>query len=443
MSMGRYYYTPGRKKIATNSQGKMLLISHLETLKAADLDLQKTIYNEELKKVIDFFDGSEALNKKKECDDNLNKLKPLLDELAKESKVLGDEDFYDFKKTYIEKKNWLSKNDITIIIRRYAKDESKGYKFLEIAKSIATICDEIKKYSNYCKDNYKQVEKILREHEVFDYSEEEDYMHSFINDKNNNFNLEDKRILLVHNGHHAKGKFEGDEYKLRTTHYISKHELTTEEINQVSKKFSKYFINSMCEACSDREEDMVRYVTSSESDAVYYYYNESKFMEKFIKISEHFKIPLEVHKPTAKNKKKVIEVLERFLRKIELIQRASIKRKEKIENVGYVYVLSNEAYPNIYKIGSTYSLPEERAEELTGTGHLTPFKVVAKIKIKSAEYYEKSIHKLLNAYRVKQGREFFELDLNKIKHYLEKISEISNQGEIKVKINTLEKKLND
>ena len=67
------------------------------------------------------------------------------------------------------------------------------------------------------------------------------------------------------------------------------------------------------------------------------------------------------------------------------------KGKEKIENVGYVYVLSNKSLPlNTYKIGSTYGLPEERAEELTGTGHLTPFKVVYKIKIQSAEYYEKS-----------------------------------------------------
>ena len=105
-----------------------------------------------------------------------------------------------------------------------------------------------------------------------------------------------------------------------------------------------------------------------------------------------------------------IEKTDKELRKIELIQRARKKGKEKIENIGYVYVLSNKAYPKIYKIGSTYGLPEERAEELTGTGHLMPFKVEAQIKIRSAEYYEKKIHSILGNYRVKQNREFL-LDL--------------------------------
>ena len=135
------------------------------------------------------------------------------------------------------------------------------------------------------------------------------------------------------------------------------------------------------------------------------------------------------------------EDIEPYERKIELMLRASYKGKEKIENVGYVYVLSNEAYPNIYKIGSTYGLPEERAEELTGTGHLTPFKVVGKIKVQSAEYYEKVIHKLLDEYRVKQGREFFKLDLGKIKECLEQVSEISRKGEDKITLSELKKEI--
>ena len=68
--------------------------------------------------------------------------------------------------------------------------------------------------------------------------------------------------------------------------------------------------------------------------------------------------------------------------------------------------LNNEL--NIYKIGSTYGLPDERAEELTGTGHLYPFKVEFFIEITDAEYYEKLIHRALNKYRVNKNREFFE-----------------------------------
>ena len=133
---------------------------------------------------------------------------------------------------------------------------------------------------------------------------------------------------------------------------------------------------------------------------------------------------------------------EKILRKIELILRARKKGKEKIENIGYVYVLSNEAYKNIYKIGSTYGLPEERAEELTGTGHLSPFKVESHIKIQSAEYYEKNIHNLLKDYRVKQNREFFEIDLNKIKNCLKQVSEISEKGSKKITLIELKKEIN-
>jgi len=103
--------------------------------------------------------------------------------------------------------------------------------------------------------------------------------------------------------------------------------------------------------------------------------------------------------------------------------------------------LYNEAYPKTYKIGSTYILPEKRAEELTGTGHLTAFKVVFKIKIQSAEYYEKNIHKLLNNWRVKKGREFFELELDKIKDCLKQISVLSDKGKKKIEYKTLKNKI--
>ena len=143
--------------------------------------------------------------------------------------------------------------------------------------------------------------------------------------------------------------------------------------------------------------------------------------------------------PEKKLYEDTLEKYERRLRKIELIKRSKLREKTNSENVGYVYVLSNEAYPNIYKIGSTYGLPQDRAEELTGTGHLSPFKVVGKIKVQSAEYYEKSIHKLLNKFRVKQGREFFKLDLPKIKECLKQVSNISEKGSKKITLAKMQK----
>lgn len=139
----------------------------------------------------------------------------------------------------------------------------------------------------------------------------------------------------------------------------------------------------------------------------------------------------------------IMETFVRRKRQIELILRGRKKDKEKAENLGYIYVLSNKSLPpNTYKIGSTYGNPEERAEELTGTGHLTPFKVEFSIEIKSAEYYEKKIHSLLNGYRVKQNREFFELDLDKIKNCLKQVSVISEKGSKQISLAVLKKEVN-
>ena len=153
-----------------------------------------------------------------------------------------------------------------------------------------------------------------------------------------------------------------------------------------------------------------------------------------------------MHLLSLKGLKKNIKVktsyYENKLRKRELLLRSRKKGKEKMENVGHIYVLSNKSLPpNTYKIGSTYGLPDERAEELTGTGHLTPFKVAYSVKIQRAEYYEKNIHKLLNKWRVKQDREFFELELDKIKDCLNHVLDLSEGGENKIEYKTLENKV--
>ena len=132
-----------------------------------------------------------------------------------------------------------------------------------------------------------------------------------------------------------------------------------------------------------------------------------------------------------------------MLRKIELLIRAKKKSKEKIDNIGFIYVASNQAYQGVYKIGSTYGLVEERMEELTGTGHLHPFKSEFSIEIESAEYFEKITHSLLSIHRVKQSREFFKLDLNSIKVVLKIIHRVTEKGKKKLKLAELKKQLNN
>ena len=148
---------------------------------------------------------------------------------------------------------------------------------------------------------------------------------------------------------------------------------------------------------------------------------------------EHFKYAISPY----------INDCEKFMRRIELILRRRKKQEKQSSNYGYIYVMSNEAYPNIYKIGSTYGLPEERAEELTGTGNLYPFKVEYFIDIKDAEYYEKQIHKILDKSRVNKNREFFKLPLDEIKSILKKLANSSHNYDTKMKMTEIKQAISN
>lgn len=78
--------------------------------------------------------------------------------------------------------------------------------------------------------------------------------------------------------------------------------------------------------------------------------------------------------------------------------------------LGYVYVMSNEAMPGVYKIGCTSRHPYERASDLYTTGVPTPFVVEYFININNYKNIEKLVHKKLSAYNF--GKEFFKYDLN-------------------------------
>ena len=119
--------------------------------------------------------------------------------------------------------------------------------------------------------------------------------------------------------------------------------------------------------------------------------------------------------------KKLIDANEQEIRKIELVLRSRKRQTELADNLYYVYVMSNQAYPKIYKIGWTSSLPEERAEELTGTGHLYPFKVEYSKKFKNAEKIEMQCHDHFKKSRVANNREFFEVPLKEITEYIDNI----------------------
>lgn len=77
--------------------------------------------------------------------------------------------------------------------------------------------------------------------------------------------------------------------------------------------------------------------------------------------------------------------------------------------VGYIYVLSNDSIPGLYKIGCTSRSPYERANELYTTGVPTEFNVEYYIKVDGYETIEKNTHRQLINFN--KSKEWFSCDL--------------------------------
>lgn len=112
-----------------------------------------------------------------------------------------------------------------------------------------------------------------------------------------------------------------------------------------------------------------------------------------------------------------------------------IKRELKIpadfKMKGYVYVLSNEAMPGIYKIGMTERSVEERVKELSKmTAIPTPFKIEACFYSDNPLADEREIHELLSQYRVSENKEFFKCDLDKVKDFIREVLELEKGDEL-------------
>lgn len=83
---------------------------------------------------------------------------------------------------------------------------------------------------------------------------------------------------------------------------------------------------------------------------------------------------------------------------------------------GWVYILSNEHMPGIYKVGMTTTSPAVRAKELSSsTGVPSPFKVEASFHCDNPSFSEREIHETLSDCRVNSSREFFSIELKELK----------------------------
>ncbi|MCG7388785.1 GIY-YIG nuclease family protein [Pantoea sp. ACRSB] len=82
---------------------------------------------------------------------------------------------------------------------------------------------------------------------------------------------------------------------------------------------------------------------------------------------------------------------------------------------GWVYVLSNDFMPDIYKVGMTTTSPEIRAKELSSaTGVPAPFKIVAAYHCNDPAQSERDAHEELASYRINESREFFKLEIEEL-----------------------------
>ncbi len=79
--------------------------------------------------------------------------------------------------------------------------------------------------------------------------------------------------------------------------------------------------------------------------------------------------------------------------------------------VGRVYVLTNPRMPGVVKIGFTMGTVEGRAKELDSTGLPEPFEVAYQVEVRGADVLERQAHSKLSAHRVRNSREFFEIDV--------------------------------
>tara|TARA_R110002012_G_C11309083_1_gene574366 strand:- start:55 stop:528 length:474 start_codon:yes stop_codon:yes gene_type:complete len=91
----------------------------------------------------------------------------------------------------------------------------------------------------------------------------------------------------------------------------------------------------------------------------------------------------------------------------------------------WVYVLSNESQPGMYKIGYTnYDDINKRVKQLSrSTSVATPFKLEWAFRCFNAERLESEVHIALKAYRISKDREFFAISINEAREKIEDLGQ--------------------
>jgi len=95
--------------------------------------------------------------------------------------------------------------------------------------------------------------------------------------------------------------------------------------------------------------------------------------------------------------------------------------KDNYGRKGIVYLLTNEAMPNLVKVGVTYTTIDQRMRELYTAGVPVPFECFHASVVGNAKDVERRIHRAFAKYRVNKNREFFEILPENILEILEMV----------------------
>lgn len=85
---------------------------------------------------------------------------------------------------------------------------------------------------------------------------------------------------------------------------------------------------------------------------------------------------------------------------------------------GVVYILINQAMPGYTKIGKTTTSIEQRMKQLDTSGVPLPFECYYAARADDIDFVEKSLHDAFDDRRVRQRREFFEVDPERVRSAL-------------------------
>lgn len=86
---------------------------------------------------------------------------------------------------------------------------------------------------------------------------------------------------------------------------------------------------------------------------------------------------------------------------------------------GFIYCMSNDSMPGIYKIGQTERPPSYRRAELSkSTSAPTEFEILMYAEVEEPIQMERFVHERLAEFRVNECREFFRIPNLKLVHEL-------------------------